>query len=163
MWQRTWKRLRYSMSSLPWHLLGRPPFGIAGPWSLWEMLKQWSLKVRNAWIDASYTVLWDVPMTGEGAGWCLCEAVLNCLKGFGNGQDSWGLKKASVFPILKADNKIEGNKIVPLMSGKVMEQIVLETISKMNKKVVVVVRMDLWKEKHAGQPDCLLQCWALDD
>lgn len=48
--------------------------------------------------------------------------------------EGWG--KASIFPILKADKKIQGNKTVPLMSGKVMEQTILETISKINKKVI---------------------------
>lgn len=47
-----------------------------------------------------------------------------------------GWRKASVLPILPLDKKIQGNKTVPLMSGKVMEQIVLETISKINKKVI---------------------------
>lgn len=73
-----------------------------------------------------------------------------------------GWRKASVFPILKADKKIEGNKTVPLMSGEVMEQIVLEAISKMNKKVISSGQNGLTEGKPAWQLDCLLQCWALD-
>lgn len=72
-------------------------------------------------------------------------------------------RKAGVLPIFEADKKIQGSKTVPLMSGKVMEQTVLETICKVYKKVVSSSQNGFMEEKHAWQPDSLLQYWALDN
>lgn len=58
-------------------------------------------------------------------------------------------RKAGVLPIFEADKKIQGSKTVPLMSGKVMEQTVLETICKVYKKVVSSSQSGFMEEKHA--------------
>lgn len=152
-WQKTWKRLKYSMSLWPQCLLVRLAFRNPRPLrperKSTSAVEDYQVREHLNKLDIMglHEHSWDAPTGAGDAGWCHCKAALDSL---------WKITVITVTERFLKDKKENLGRYRPVClisaPGKVTEQLNSETISghvKDQKVWLGVITMDLQRQNGA--------------